>query len=165
METKELIEQLRSCGTRNCPECPEVESCTGPSVIMRKAAECLDKLVVKYDAALEMAATATEIAAQTKKVDGDLIRRSDVLKYPLRRDTCDKKNANPHFINGVESVMEYVEALTAVEADPVVHAHWEPTEILGMCKCSKCGFPDIHNEFRKQCSSCGAHMDEEVADE
>ena len=74
METKELIEQLRSCGDRNCPECPEVESCTGPSVIMRKAAECLDKLVVKYDAAVEMAAIANELAAERER----LLKEKDV---------------------------------------------------------------------------------------
>ena len=44
METKELIEQLKCCAERNCPNCEEVESCVGPSFLMRKAAERLEEL-------------------------------------------------------------------------------------------------------------------------
>ncbi len=50
------------------------------------------------------------------------------------------------------------------EAEPVVHAHWVPAEEWGLYECSGCGFPDTQPEFRKRCSNCGAHMDEEVAD-
>ena len=39
METKELIEFLRSCGKRGCECCPDVECCTGPGWLMLKAAE------------------------------------------------------------------------------------------------------------------------------
>ena len=42
METKALIELLRSCGERNCPVCPDVESCAGPSWLLLKAAERLE---------------------------------------------------------------------------------------------------------------------------
>lgn len=178
---KELIEQLRSCGTRNCPECPEVESCTGPSVIMRAAAECLDKLVVKYDAALEMAAIANELAAQAKKVDGDLISRADLMKYPIRLDHYDKENGNEHFVFGVESVLEYAEYLPTIEAEPVVHAHWED-EYGGKYanphyRCSACKEKALYKmeqdlllswhevqALTPICHKCGAHMDEEVAD-
>ena len=37
-------------------------------------------------------------------------------------------------------------------------AHWEQTEVPGQYKCSHCEFPDIHPEFRKRCSNCGARM-------
>jgi hypothetical protein len=44
METKELIEFLRSCGKRGCDCCPDVECCTGPGWLMLKAAERLEEL-------------------------------------------------------------------------------------------------------------------------
>ena len=47
METKELIEWLKSCAKRNCPNCPDVEFCTGPSWLLQKAAERLEELTEK----------------------------------------------------------------------------------------------------------------------
>ena len=45
MKTEELIELLRSCSEKNCPVCPDIESCTGPSWLLRKAADKLEELV------------------------------------------------------------------------------------------------------------------------
>lgn len=45
MKTEELIDQLRSCAEKNCPVCPDVESCTGPSILLRLAAEKLTTTV------------------------------------------------------------------------------------------------------------------------
>ena len=47
METKELIEFLRSCGKRGCADCPDVECCTGPGLLMLKAADRLEELTEK----------------------------------------------------------------------------------------------------------------------
>ena len=44
METKELIEWLKSCGKKNCAVCPEIEECTGPSWLLLQAAERLEEL-------------------------------------------------------------------------------------------------------------------------
>ena len=44
METKELIEQLKSCGERRCGDCPDIECCIGPNWLLRKAAECIEEL-------------------------------------------------------------------------------------------------------------------------
>ena len=44
MKTEELIDWLRSCAEKNCPMCPDVESCTGPSLLLRKAADKLEEL-------------------------------------------------------------------------------------------------------------------------
>ena len=44
METKELIEQLKSCAEKNCAVCPEIEECVGPAWLMQKAAEKLEEL-------------------------------------------------------------------------------------------------------------------------
>ena len=44
METKELIDLLRSCGNKNCAECEDIESCIGPNWLLLKAAERLEEL-------------------------------------------------------------------------------------------------------------------------
>jgi hypothetical protein len=95
---------------------------------------------------------------------GDWIRLSDLMKFPIRIDHYDKEQGNEHFVYGVETVLEYAENLPRVEAEPVVHAHWELGDVIGLCKCSACGWPDNQTECRLRCSYCGAHMDEEVAD-
>lgn len=87
----------------------------------------------------------------------DLIRRGDVLKelkwwewgLPEHEVEC------------------AVAAVPAVEAEPVVHAHWIPCGqiIYGGWNrynhyCSHCGIRG-HTDF-KRCPECGAHIDEEV---
>ena len=42
METKELIEQLKSCAEKNCAVCPDIEECVGPAWLLKKAAERID---------------------------------------------------------------------------------------------------------------------------
>lgn len=36
-----------------------------------------------------------------------------LLKYPLRRESalCDEEHADPHFLNGVESILEWAQTL------------------------------------------------------
>lgn len=53
-------------------------------------------------------------------VKDDLIRLSDLMKFPIRIDHYDKVNGNEHFVYGIETVLEYAEALPRVEAEPVV---------------------------------------------
>lgn len=48
-------------------------------------------------------------------IDGDKLQ-----EFPIRANRCDKEHANTHFINGVESVMEYAEMLPTVDAEVVV---------------------------------------------
>lgn len=95
---------------------------------------------------------------------GDLIRLSDLMKFPIRIDHYDKENGNEHFVYGVETVLEYAECLPRVEAEPVVHAYWiEHEDELGLSvKCSACHIETVGESPR--CPVCGAHMDEEVAD-
>ena len=45
METKELIELLKSCGERSCGRCPDIESCVGPNWLLKKAAECIEESI------------------------------------------------------------------------------------------------------------------------
>lgn len=42
------------------------------------------------------------------------------MQFPIRRDHYDRENGNEHFINGIETVLEYAENLPAVDAAPVV---------------------------------------------
>ena len=42
-----------------------------------------------------------------------LIDLDQLLKYPLRRESalCDEERADPHFLNGVESILEWAQTL------------------------------------------------------
>ena len=42
-----------------------------------------------------------------------LIDLDQLLKYPLRRESalCDEEHADPHFLNGVESILEWAQTL------------------------------------------------------
>jgi hypothetical protein len=48
-------------------------------------------------------------------IDGDKLQ-----EFPIRANHCDKEHANTHFINGIESVMEYAAHLPTVDAEVVV---------------------------------------------
>lgn len=65
-------------------------------------------------------------------IDGDKLQ-----EFPIRANRCDKEHANTHFINGIESVMEYAEQLPTVDAEVVVR-----------CK-------DCKHEFGGSCILCG----------
>lgn len=49
-----------------------------------------------------------------------LIDADKLQQFPIRANRCDKEHANKHFINGIESVMEYAELLPTVDGVPVV---------------------------------------------
>ena len=93
----------------------------------------------------------------------DYIEREAVLAYPIRKDKCDRKHANEHFILGIESVIEFVENLPAADVVPVRHGRWIPSDYTGDCcyTCSECGFErdayllDVGN----YCPECGTLMD------
>lgn len=53
----------------------------------------------------------------------EYIEREALMKFPIRRDHCDKEHANEHFICGIETVLEYAESLPAADVAPVV---WIP---------------------------------------
>ena len=44
-----------------------------------------------------------------------------LLKYPLRRESalCDEEHADPHFLNGVESVLEWAQTLPTLTPPPI----------------------------------------------
>lgn len=50
----------------------------------------------------------------------EYIERGALRQFPIRRDHYDRKNGNKHFINGIESVLEYAENLPTADVAPVV---------------------------------------------
>ena len=112
----------------------------------------------------------------------EYLNREAIMKFPIRKDHCDKEHANEHFINGIESVLEYVENLPAVDVAPVRHGRWldrpknqglkdEEIGTVGMvdgepwssCYCSECGewlvASDEYAVKGNYCPNCGAKMD------
>ena len=100
------------------------------------------------------------------------IDADSVVAFPIRRNHCDKQNANPAFINGIETVMEYIDSFPTVDAVPVVHGEWvrqhHRKEIpdMGMMitgeypTCSICEFAEMGlAQETNYCPKCGAKMD------
>lgn len=50
----------------------------------------------------------------------EYIDREALMEFPIRANRCDKEHANKHFINGIETVLEYAEQLPTVDAEVVV---------------------------------------------
>lgn len=48
-------------------------------------------------------------------IDGDKLQ-----DFPIRGNRCDRERANTHFLNGIETVLEYAEQLPTVDAEVVV---------------------------------------------
>ena len=88
------------------------------------------------------------------------------MQFPIRRDHYDRKNGNEHFINGIESVLEYAKNLPAADVAPVVRGRWEHLGGDEWC-CSACGFVittegSWDKPARKYCEDCGAKMEQEA---
>lgn len=92
----------------------------------------------------------------------EYIERGALMQFPVRRNHYDRKNGNKHFINGIESVLEYAENLPAADVAPVVHGRWNVIEgrRLDNAICSNCGrrFQAYYEAYRF-CPNCGAKMD------
>lgn len=91
------------------------------------------------------------------------IEYESIMKFPIRKDHCDKERANEHFIFGIESVLEYVENLPAADVAPVVHGEWLLRHEgcghyweCSVCHENPCIYVTEHTKF---CPNCGAKMD------
>lgn len=67
----------------------------------------------------------------------EYIEREAIMKFPTRKDRCDKEHANEHFIFGIESVLEYVENLPAADVAPVVRCR----------ECKKSGLTEFGKRY------------------
>lgn len=92
-------------------------------------------------------------------MSGDLISRSalwsEIMMLPHNGDMISS-----------EEVEELLDEAPAVDAEPVVHAHWKLRDLCGdgcslIAYCSNCG--QDGSAGYERCPHCGAHMDEEVA--
>ena len=93
----------------------------------------------------------------------EYIEREGLMQFPIRREHCDKEHANEHFINGIETVLEYAESLPAADVVPMVHGRWTHLGGDEWC-CSVCGFVittegSWDKPTKKYCEDCGAKMD------
>ena len=105
----------------------------------------------------------------------EYIERGALMQFPIRRDHYDRENGNEHFINGIETVLEYAENLPAADVAPVLHGRWEEADWVeadhedfelirtpkAAWRCSRC-----RHCFKKEllwkdnfCPNCGARMD------
>ena len=92
----------------------------------------------------------------------EYIERDALMQFPIRRNHYDRKNGNKHFINGIESVLEYAENLPAADVAPVVHGRWIYKGDSDMWVCSRCG-RSVNADpegIDLYCYHCGAKMDE-----
>lgn len=48
-----------------------------------------------------------------------LIDADKLKEFPIRANHCDKEHANEHFLNGIETVLEYAAQLPTVDAEVV----------------------------------------------
>ena len=93
----------------------------------------------------------------------DLIDRQalDVVAFTDRDGT---------FSDGIQWLLEYIDALPSVEAEPVRHGHWYkptgmmPPEYAGAYRCSECDefaprdWLHYKQELSNFCPNCGATM-------
>ena len=70
----------------------------------------------------------------------EYIEREAIMKFPIRKDHCDKERANEHFIFGIESVLEYVQNLPAADVAPVVRCK----DCAHRTEMGNCGHPRYH---------------------
>ena len=111
----------------------------------------------------------------------EYIEREALMRYPIRRDHYDRKNGNEHFINGIESVLEYAESLPAADVAPVRHGRcpvcngkvpivqdcdkWYSIEIEGREMSVWDGNKCVAIFSIEYCPNCGAKMDLEAQHE
>lgn len=77
-----------------------------------------------------------------------LIDLNELLKFPMRRDTYDRDSGDKHFINGVESVLEYAENLPTVDIVRCKDCiHRDPEDKKCDCGCWHMPFTVEDNDF------------------
>jgi hypothetical protein len=106
-------------------------------------------------------------------MSGDLISRAALIERIENIDwysTNDNGVLHSGAVNEESAYIRYadvarvVENALAVEAEPVVHARWTFESLIQIApNCGNCKMQSIMRYPR--CPHCGAHMDEEVADE
>lgn len=97
----------------------------------------------------------------SRYVDADKV----LAEFPIRRNHYDEKNGNIHFINGVETVMEYIDTVAdeqPADVQEVKRGKWI-LKYIGAghyWECSVCNGDLVNRSERMHyCPYCGAKMD------
>lgn len=99
----------------------------------------------------------------SRYIDADKV----LAEFPIRRNHYDEKNGNIHFINGIETVMEYIDTVAdeqPADVQEVKHGKWidygwrnRGFDAFHIFKCSECNRGKIKTS--RFCPNCGAKMD------
>ena len=94
---------------------------------------------------------------------GRLIDADALLAMPIINGKYDRKNANPHFIYGIQTVAKMIKNAPTVDAVPVVHGEWLLKHVgrghyweCSVCHANPCIYVTNDTKF---CPNCGAKMD------
>lgn len=88
------------------------------------------------------------------------MRLIDAEDYPYKNGAFDLQHGNKHFIRGVETMQEWIDAQPAVDAAPVVHGRWISSGLeVKFINCSVCGKQRFQIDATNYCPYCGARMD------
>lgn len=179
-----VIGSLGGCLLGNCSNCEYGDSDCHRDELMKDALEALRMLhedvidqsgtILYLNRDLERCRKALNAQGEYMYLGGDLISREALME---RIEEIDWYSVNGHMVmtegapNEESAYVRYadvarvVEAAAAVEAEPVVHAHWI-TQNDGKWNnwscCSRC--KTSGSPFWKRCPVCEAKMNEEVAD-
>ena len=70
-----------------------------------------------------------------------------------------KKNGNKHYINGIESVFEYIDSLPEINEMEIPHGHWtEVSKNSSFGKCSVCGEESDMFRMKEICPNCKTRL-------
>lgn len=61
------------------------------------------------------------------------VKMDDIMQFPIRRYNYDRANGDGHYINGIETVMEYIEQLPRINVEEMQAAKlvdWQIYEYL-----------------------------------
>ncbi len=94
----------------------------------------------------------------------DFILRGKALKDLRGIKDVLQAQGDPFLANIMNRAIECIENQPAAEAEPVVHARWEPSPFMpGYVRCSGCHNCHVADDWLdgkkwKRCPECGAHM-------
>ena len=106
----------------------------------------------------------------SRYIDADKLKS----EFPIRRNNYDEEHGDVHFINGIESVFEYIDYMPTADVEEVKHGEWITSGPLPRTygrprsMCSRCGalaryelvnVGVYHEDLSKRCPECGAKMD------
>ena len=92
---------------------------------------------------------------------------ADTLDFEKLQDTNDKAIPAKEyiaFLKGAIAAEELIKNAPTIDAEPIVHGHWEFMGDVGITKCSNCGWSicECLDDSYKLCPHCGAKMDEKI---